>query len=31
MTNKTVSTLIKAVTAQLSAVGIEDPAINARF
>ena len=31
MTNKTVSTLIKAVTAQLSAVGIEDPAINARL
>ena len=31
MTTKTVSTLIKAVTAQLSAVGIEDPAINARL
>ncbi len=31
MTNKTVSTLIKEVTAQLSAVGIEDPAINARL
>ena len=31
MTTKTVSTLIKAVTAQLSAVGIEDPAFNARL
>ena len=31
MTTKTVSTLIKAVTAQLSAVGIEDPSINARL
>jgi len=31
MTTKTVSKLIKAVTAQLSAVGIEDPAINARL
>ena len=31
MTTKTVSKLIKAVTAQLSAVGIEEPAINARL
>ena len=31
MTTKTVSTLIQAVTARLSAVGIEDPAINARL
>ena len=31
MANKTVSTLIKAVTAELNAVGIEDPAINARL
>jgi len=31
MATKTVSTLIKAVTAQLSAFGIEDPAINARL
>ena len=31
MATKTVSTLIKAVTAQLSAVGIEDPATNARL
>ena len=31
MTTKTVSKLIKAVTAQLSAVGIEDPAFNARL
>ena len=31
MTTKTVSTLIQAVTARFSAVGIEDPAINARL
>jgi len=31
MATKTVSTLIKAVTAQLSAFGIEDPATNARL
>ena len=31
MTTKTVSTLIAGVTAQLRAVGIEDPAINARL
>ena len=31
MANETVSTLIKAVTAELNAVGIEDPAINARL
>ena len=31
MYKRQVSTLIKAVTAQLSAVGIEDPAINARL
>ena len=31
MTTKTVSTLIQAVAARLSAVGIEDPAINARL
>jgi len=31
MTIKTVSTLIQAVTARFSAVGIEDPAINARL
>ncbi len=31
MANKTVSTLIKAVAAELNAVGIEDPAINARL
>ena len=31
MANKTVSALIKAVTAELNAVGIEDPAINARL
>ena len=31
MANKTVSTLIKAVTAELNSVGIEDPAINARL
>ena len=31
MTTKTVSTLIKAVTAELNAVGIADPAINARL
>ena len=31
MANKTVSTLIKAVTAELNAVGIEDPATNARL
>ena len=31
MANESVSTLIKAVTAELNAVGIEDPAINARL